>query len=491
MPEQTAANVEKAPLSSSMSIASDEGIALNGNTDAGAMAKAERPSRVAFLVMTIPFSICHATVTVPVGYASAVLQSEIGNASNGVLYGVTVISAFLLAPLTNGVIGPKWGLVISMIAYTIYVIMFAAASLLCQQQKIDPKTGLETSGCQVGGDTQWTLALVGACIGGLGAGVLWTCQGAFFAEIVDRVAEVKLQVLGSTSEESKKKVKEDASSDLAAEFAWYYLGIECLAKMFFTIMQKYIEVKSSTAFFIYAGLSAVSTIAFCFSQDLRSRAPPGPRPSLFAKSTLAVELWVDPKIWLLMFTNLTFGFSVAWLNGYVNGTYLEKAVSSTDFIGFLGALIAFIAAVSSRVFGCINKSTGKLPIVVLGAVCFLLVGVLSKITAPNGEGPGGWGWGIIVFYFLQGFGRGVYESTNKGIFADFFPGKGPGAFANVMMQGTLSGAIAFALVAAKLQEPVLWLLLIFAVLTVPGLLAATALQNRASSPEMRQPVLVA
>lgn len=30
---------------------------------------------------------------------------------------------------------------------------------------------------------------------------------------------------------------------------------------------------------------------------------------------------------------------------------------------------------------------------------------------------------IQVFYVLMGIGRAVYESTNKAIFADFFPGE--------------------------------------------------------------------
>ena len=33
--------------------------------------------------------------------------------------------------------------------------------------------------------------------------------------------------------------------------------------------------------------------------------------------------------------------------------------------------------------------------------------------------------GSEVFYLLMGIGRAVYESTNKAIFADFFPGEAP------------------------------------------------------------------
>ena len=38
-----------------------------------------------------------------------------------------------------------------------------------------------------------------------------------------------------------------------------------------------------------------------------------------------------------------------------------------------------------------------------------------------------WRMGSEVFYLLMGIGRAVYESTNKAIFADFFPGEAPTA----------------------------------------------------------------
>merc|ERR1712224_1069917 len=111
----------------------------------------------------------------------------------------------------------------------------------------------------------------------------------------------------------------------------------------------------------------------------------------------------------------------------------------------------------------------KMPIVVIGSICFLGIELLSFVQLPcpdtgphAGEclGPGGWGWGIMIFYVLQGLGRGVYESTNKGIFADTFPGgKGIGAFANCMMQNTLSSTAGFVLGAAKLASVEVYVLL--------------------------------
>jgi len=80
----------------------------------------------------------------------------------------------------------------------------------------------------------------------------------------------------------------------------------------------------------------------------------------------------------------------------------------------------------------------------------------------------------------MGIGRAVYESTNKAIIADFFPGeKSPGAFANVFVFGTSASCGAFILGALNNTLPELYFLVIFAGLTVPCYLAAVCLQRTA------------
>merc|ERR1712039_279336 len=107
------------------------------------------------------------------------------------------------------------------------------------------------------------------------------------------------------------------------------------------------------------------------------------------------------------------------------------------------------------------------------------IGLLSFVSAPDGKGPGGWGWGITVFYVLQGLGRGVYESTNKGVFGDTFPGpKGTGAFANCMMQNTFSSTMGFILGTLDLQKSEVYILLVFSVFSVPGLMLSQSIQRK-------------
>merc|ERR1712224_925807 len=91
---------------------------------------------------------------------------------------------------------------------------------------------------------------------------------------------------------------------------------------------------------------------------------------------------------------------------------------------------------------------------------------------------GGWGAGIVIFYIFQGLGRGVYESTNKGIFADFFPGEqSVGAFANCILQNTFASTVTFLIGAAKQGKQEVWFVLIGSVLTVPMLFLASVIKK--------------
>jgi MFS family permease len=259
----------------------------------------------------------------------------------------------------------------------------------------------------------------------------------------------------------------------------WYLGQECFWKVLFTVLSKWTSLSFAWLFGIYASLALVATIGMFMGQDAKPKncAARGP---ICAKAIAAVKLWSDPKLWLLAGSNVTFGFSASYLGGYINAKWQHQALKSDDFIGFLGAIIALIATISSKVYGVAAEKMGtKMPIVVVGSLCFLGIALLSFIKLPcpaDGpcEGPGGWGWGIMIFYVLQGMGRGVYESTNKGIFADFFPGeKSVGAFANCMMQNTAASTIGYIMGLASADQSEVWILLVCSIATVPGLAIAT------------------
>ncbi|CAJ1453660.1 unnamed protein product [Effrenium voratum] len=408
-----------------------------------------------FAVMTWAFAINHATVTTPILYASSVLTNESGQAGNAMLYGATLVCSLFFSTAVFGILGAKKGLSLAMGLYAVYVALFAAAASMCEE--LDPKNG----SCLVGMPHQLPTNLLGAFIGGIGAGILWTCQGAFFSSICDRVAA------------AEDREAQSVTAELAGSFALVFLAMEAVVRASATLFTKYAHLDYPVVFCIFSGLAVVSTLAFmAFATEVNGG---GPRGSMCAKALAAVRLWKDPKIWVLQCTNLTFGFAAAWLGGYVGRQILSPALGGSEFIGFAGAMLSALASGLSKVLGGVAAKVGKGPVVSLGALAFLMLGLLSRYVGQ----PATWGWGALVFYGLMGIGRAVYESTNKAIFADFFHGEdSAGAFANVFVFGTLASTVAFGLGAAKQDLPELYLLMTFAVLTVPGYLLASLIKSK-------------
>merc|ERR1719387_3335753 len=104
------------------------------------------------------------------------------------------------------------------------------------------------------------------------------------------------------------------------------------------------------------------------------------------------------------------------MNGYVNAT-ITKPELGDDYVGYFSTATAAAAAVLSQVFGSLQMRYGtKDPFILLGSLCFFATPAMVLVFSMKG-----WGHGLILPYLLQGSGRAVYESTNRGVFADFFP----------------------------------------------------------------------
>eukprot|EP00747_Dinoflagellata_sp_TGD_P024609 gnl/TRDRNA2_/TRDRNA2_130672_c1_seq1.p1 gnl/TRDRNA2_/TRDRNA2_130672_c1~~gnl/TRDRNA2_/TRDRNA2_130672_c1_seq1.p1 ORF type:complete len:463 (-),score=82.77 gnl/TRDRNA2_/TRDRNA2_130672_c1_seq1:81-1427(-) len=411
-----------------------------------------------FLLMSATFGLNHATVTTPIIFASTVLTNSAGQGGNAMLYGATLVFSLFFANPVFSILGPKRSLSISMFLYAVYVCVFAVSSAFCAEWSVK-------GACLEGEPLQLPIVLAGAFVGGCGAGLLWTAQGAFFASVCERVAVAEV------------REKPEVTAELAGTFAFIFLGFECTIRASTTVLHKYVELSIPLTFYLYAGLALAAMVTFTtFATNLQSAAPPQ-KGSFCSKVFAAIDLWRDPKLWVLQCTNITFGFAAAWLGGYVGRDILTKALSS-GFIGFAGALLSGLAALLSKVFSKVAAKSGKGPIVLLGAISFLALGCLSRW----GDHPEEWGWGALIFYVLMGIGRAVYESTNKAIFADFFPGeKSPGAFANVFVFGTGASTVAFVLGAVNDDLAELYLLLIFAALTFPGFLLASVMNAPAAA----------
>eukprot|EP00929_Paragymnodinium_shiwhaense_P020390 TRINITY_DN13610_c0_g2_i2.p1 TRINITY_DN13610_c0_g2~~TRINITY_DN13610_c0_g2_i2.p1 ORF type:complete len:295 (-),score=75.80 TRINITY_DN13610_c0_g2_i2:197-1081(-) len=203
---------------------------------------------------------------------------------------------------------------------------------------------------------------------------------------------------------------------------------------------------------IYTALSFISLGLMIMAADIRNPTTAQVNPC--AKVFAAGSLWSDVVLWMLSPTNLAFGFCAAFMNGYVN-SHFTKAELSANYVASLGALTALFAAIMSPIFGRLGGISGKGSVLAIGGLCFMMIPLSLVVTVGclgEDDCVSGWGWWLIVLYLLQGSGRAVYESTNKAVFADFFVGnRTEGAFANCMLQSSLSFAISFFLQASVMQ----------------------------------------
>jgi hypothetical protein len=301
-------------------------------------------------------------------------------------------------------------------------------------------------------DAQRLVAYTGAAIGGVGAGFLWTAQGAYFAKAAEEHAH-HLQQPVSTS-----------TASLAGRFAFLYLAEEVLLRVLSTVLVGIISWES--IFGLYTAITLVSTLCMPFVYNYpassssddddendnddygNANADTAATSTIFYKVTAAGQLlWKDPKMKYMIGLNAVFGFAAAFLNSYVNGQVVPIALDNGEkYIGVLSSWVSAVAAGMSLVFGRLGSSSttatlgGKGPILILGAVCFFGV-VFPFVIQPDASQ---YGWGLLILvYTFHGVGRATFEGTLKATFADYFAYETEGAFANIILQNGLSGAIGY------------------------------------------------
>lgn len=365
-----------------------------------------------FRKMSLCFAVNHGCSTAPLIFASSLLDPNIAYDGNGVLYLVSVLSTILLAVVAIDMVGLKGGLLLGTLLYAIYVACFTGALIFVEMQAY--------------------LFIGGSVCCGLAAGILWTAEGGYMAVSADELAA------------SDSIAREAATSELAAEFAFWYLLTEVAGKLLFSFLQVRKIMEVGQIGMLFTVMSVVSMCCLLCIDDLKREPKADAREAAgkkgaFDKLFAAVRLWTDPRIWLLSPTNITFGFSAAYLNGYFNARF-EVPELGVEWLGTLCAVTGLCCAVLSKVYGILGSKFGKGVPIAIGACSF---GGIPLLVLSLGCCKG-WGWNMIIFYVLQGSGRAVYESTNKAVFSDYFPGdKSEGAFANCAMQSSVASAALF------------------------------------------------
>jgi len=371
-----------------------------------------------FLQMALFFGLNHGTVTAVLAIASSNFNFGLVAVSSMCLNIFYTISSLLIAVPIIETFGAKKTLVIGASAYVIYVATFALLVLF-------PDLSMTA---------RYIIVVAGSSLGGGGAGVYWTGQGAYFAQI------------SSLHAKATGQKPEDVNGFFAGLFATCYVGGEVLCKMFSSIVQDSWKSGGKTFVFVaYAVLAMIGAIGMTTIRVLPKKEQIGPKPSccaLMGKKLQAIStVLIDPKIWLIAPINFSFNFAASFLGQYVSGKIARATISASN-VGLLSSIIPGYAAFAGIPYGLIGNVIGKMPMMVLGCSSFFAIGLILSIVSASKIEAAGLG-ALIGIYLIMGNGRAVYESTYKAVIADFFPERKAGAFAIFGVQGGLAGAMGY------------------------------------------------
>jgi hypothetical protein len=370
-----------------------------------------------FLYMAIAFSMLHGSVTSCLAYASTELGNELGGQGSGALYVCYAFVALFLSAHIVGVTGPKYGLILGLGGYLVYIVGFLLAILLPT-------------------DLAFPIFIFASIVGGSAGGLLWTAQGDYFV----RVAQLYAAEKGITVSE--------ANAHLAGTFAQTYLGLEMVTKCTATIL--FItcgDAGKVTVFTVYTVISFVSCWAVTQISSLGANGTfrVWTVPFTMTKAEKALSLIkTDSRIALLMPFQVSFGLASSLLIYYVFGTIIANSDDLGDeWVGLLSAIVVFVGTLIALPSAKLAKAVGKTPMMILGGCCFSLMGLVLLVESDSTMGT----WGAIVPYLcIQGVGRGIWENTNKAVVADFFgydAEKTGAAFALISFANGMATALGF------------------------------------------------
>lgn len=393
-----------------------------------------------FVCMAVLFSANHGCTVACLSLATSRF-GQVGAWQSGTLYLTYTASAIMGATYIVKTLGARDSLISGMVLYCVYVACFLIATI---------DESIETPA-----------ALVGAAIGGVGGGFLWTAQGAYFGTSAELHAEQK----------GPEHHVDDSTSLFAGVFAFVYLSEEVLLRSLSTGLISY-GIQWGSVFGVYTLVAVISTIGMCWIKKYPKDDSQAHSSILFKVTATLRLLRKDPKMKYMIGLNAAFGFSGAFLNSYVNGEVVRVALNDDEskYVGILSAMVAVVAALCSLIFGRISQQVGKGPILILGSIAFFFV-AFPFLVAPDISTQ--WGWGrLIMVYMAQGVGkkylipplalsttylliiivlfildihagRATFESTLRATFGDYFSYEKEGAFGNIILQNGLASTIGF------------------------------------------------
>jgi len=380
-----------------------------------------------FVLMSLLFGANHGCVAACLSLATSRLGSTTGAWQSGILYLTYTLSSIVGATWIVKKFGSRDGLILGMALYCTYVGCFWLATHFNQDNDLE---------------LEMLVIYVGAAVGGIGAGLLWTSQGSYFSKAAEDHAGLLQQPLYVST------------SCFAGIFGFLYLFEEAMLRLLSTVVKNYFPREYIFAF--YTTIAVTATLAMPlvvrypmgdYEDDDENNDPT--RSTIFYQVTAAIQLlWRDPKMKYMIGLNSVFGFTSAYLNSYVNGEVIPVALHDPNgkLVGTFSAWSSATAAIMSMAFARIGSRTspyrwgGNGTFLIFGTICFVIV-VSPFIIQPVASE---YSWTILVMiYTSHGFGRGIFESTLKATFANYFPYEKEGAFANIIIQNGLASAFGY------------------------------------------------
>jgi hypothetical protein len=213
-----------------------------------------------FMRLALSFSANHAVAVTALALASAALGPKLGSYGVGVLYAGFTVSALLFAPAVVRTLGPRRAMVLSLSLYCAYVGSFIGGLALVRARGTDD-------------ELTWAVVLSGAVVGGVGAGWMWTAQGAYFtaaarafavaaaaaadggagatgaghadASAASSTASVASGV-GRSADAKRREREKAATSHFSGLFGFWYLSLEVLVKVTVSLVMGIVAHGSSS-----------------------------------------------------------------------------------------------------------------------------------------------------------------------------------------------------------------------------------------------------
>mmetsp|Transcript_28975 Transcript_28975/g.43774 ORF Transcript_28975/g.43774 Transcript_28975/m.43774 type:complete len:459 (-) Transcript_28975:98-1474(-) len=268
------------------------------------------------------------------------------------------------------------------------------------------------------------IVLLGAGIGGIGAGFLWTAYGEY------------LKGAARCHSEQSTQNFEECTASFARIFAFIFLTTEVMMRGVSTILVEFTSWK--TVFVVYTLIACIATWGMAFVDDYGEEYRTDSTTTNGYQLTAAVRLLVvSRKMKYMVGMTAVFGLASAFVNAYLNCEVVRLALGDENsrYVGVLSAWISMVAAIASLL---LKRVHDRGVIVICGAMAFFFV-AFPFLVQPDARR---WSiFGLMIIYTLQGIGRATFESTLKAIFVEYFPDETAGAFSNISLHYGMSNAL--------------------------------------------------